>query len=207
MAQGRLYIVSAPSGAGKSSLIQALLETQPRYDAQLSVSHTTRARRSTEAEGKHYFFITAPQFANMVSDGAFLEYASVFDHYYGTSRAAVEKVLYSGVDVLLDIDWQGARQVREKMPQAQSIFILPPSKQALYRRLHGRGQDSEAVIARRMAQAVSEMTHYAEYDYVIINDDFAVALEDLKSIIRAGRLCVARQRLRHETLISKLLSE
>lgn len=207
MTQGRLYIISAPSGAGKSSLIQALLKTQPRYDAQVSVSHTTRDSRPGEIDGEHYFFVSHTRFAEMVADGAFLEYARVFDNFYGTSRLVVEQMLASGVDVLLDIDWQGARQVRDNLPQASSIFILPPSKQELHRRLCGRGQDQQAVITKRMAQAVSEMSHYAEYDYLIINDDFASALDDLKNIIRAGRLQIARQYPRHAALISKLLAE
>lgn len=207
MTPGRLYIISAPSGAGKSSLIQALLKTQPRYDAQVSVSHTTRDSRPGEIDGEHYFFVSHTRFAEMVADGAFLEYARVFDNFYGTSRLVVEQMLASGVDVLLDIDWQGARQVRDNLPQASSIFILPPSKQELHRRLCGRGQDQQAVITKRMAQAVSEMSHYAEYDYLIINDDFASALDDLKNIIRAGRLQIARQYPRHAALISKLLAE
>ena len=200
MAQGTLYIVSAPSGAGKSSLIQALLKTQPLYDTQVSVSHTTRDSRPGENHGEH-------EFRRMIEQDAFLEHAEVFGNYYGTSRAAIEQVLATGVDVFLDIDWQGAQQIRAKMPQARSIFILPPSKEELGRRLRGRGQDSEEVIAKRMAQAVAEMTHYAEYDYLIVNDDFDLALSDLKTIIRAERLRLGRQLLRHDALISKLLAD
>lgn len=207
MAQGRLYIVSAPSGAGKSSLIRALLQTQPLYDAQVSVSHTTRSRRPGEVDGEHYFFVSDPQFKQMIAKQAFLEYAEVFGHYYGTSRCTVESVLNSGADVLLDIDWQGARQIRQVMPQAHGIFILPPSKQELYRRLCGRGQDRAEVIDKRMSQAVAEISHYVEYDYLIVNDDFASALEDLKAIINSGRLQMARQKQRHEMLIGKLLAE
>lgn len=207
MAQGKLYIVSAPSGAGKSSLIQALLQTQPRYDARVSVSHTTRASRPGEEQGRHYYFVSHPQFQQMIADDAFLEYAEVFGHFYGTSRQNTEQVLASGVDVLLDIDWQGARQVRAKMPQVCSIFILPPTIDELYRRLCGRAQDSETIINKRMAQAVAEMSHYPEYDYLIINDDFSSALDDLKTIIRAGRLSCSRQQQRHRALISKLLAE
>ncbi len=201
MAQGTLYIVSAPSGAGKSSLIQALLKTQPLYDTQVSVSHTTRQPRPGEVHGEHYFFVNHDEFKEMISRDAFLEHAEVFGNYYGTSREAIEQVLATGVDVFLDIDWQGAQQIRQKMPHARSIFILPPSKIELDRRLRGRGQDSpdrrlrgrgqdsEEVIAKRMAQAVAEMSHYAEYDYLIVNDDFdtaLTALTDLKTIIRAG---------------------
>ncbi|MGM3159510.1 guanylate kinase [Dickeya undicola] len=207
MAQGTLYIVSAPSGAGKSSLIQALLKTQPLYDTQVSISHTTRAIRPGEVHGEHYFFVPVDEFKRMIGEDDFLEYAEVFGNYYGTSRAAIEQVLSTGVDVFLDIDWQGARQIRERMPQARSIFILPPSQEELERRLRGRGQDSEEVIARRMKQAVAEMSHYAEYDYLIVNDDFDLALLDLKTIIRAERLRLSRQKVRHDALITKLLAD
>ncbi|CNC33513.1 guanylate kinase [Yersinia intermedia] len=207
MVQGTLYIVSAPSGAGKSSLIQALLKTQPLYDTQVSISHTTRAIRPGENHGEHYFFISKEEFCQMIDDDAFLEHANVFENYYGTSRLAIEQVLATGVDVFLDIDWQGAQQIRAKMPTARSIFILPPSKEELDRRLRGRGQDSEEVIAKRMAQAVAEMTHYAEYDYLIVNDDFNLALSDLKTIIRAERLRLGRQKQRHDALITKLLAD
>ena len=198
MAQGTLYIVSAPSGAGKSSLIQALLKTQPLYDTQVSVSHTTRQPRPGEVHGEHYFFVNHDEFKEMISRDAFLEHAEVFGNYYGTSREAIEQVLATGVD---------AQQIRQKMPHARSIFILPPSKIELDRRLRGRGQDSEEVIAKRMAQAVAEMSHYAEYDYLIVNDDFDTALTDLKTIIRAERLRMSRQKQRHDALISKLLAD
>ncbi|OKP03582.1 guanylate kinase [Xenorhabdus eapokensis] len=207
MNQGTLYIVSAPSGAGKSSLIQALLKTQPMYDTQVSVSHTTRQTRPGENHGEHYFFVTVDEFQNMINHDEFLEYACVFGNYYGTSRKVIEDTLASGVDVFLDIDWQGAQQIRQKMPTARSIFILPPSKEELLRRLRGRGQDSEEVIAKRMAQAIAEMEHYNEYDYVIINDDFNTALADLQSIIRSERLRLDRQTQRHDALISKLLAD
>lgn len=207
MVQGTLYIVSAPSGAGKSSLIQALLKTQPLYDTQVSVSHTTRAQRPGEHHGEHYYFVSQDEFCAMIEQDAFLEYAQVFGNYYGTSRQAIEEILASGVDIFLDIDWQGAQQIRSKMPQARSIFILPPSRVELERRLRGRGQDSAEVIARRMAQAVAEMTHYAEYDYMIVNDDFDAALQDLKTIIRAEKLLMMRQKQRHGALISKLLAD
>ena len=206
MAQGTLFIVSAPSGAGKSSLIQALLKTQPLYDTQVSVSHTTRDMRPGEVQGDHYFFVTKDEFRAMITDGAFLEYAEVFGNYYGTSRQAIEQVLATGVDVFLDIDWQGAQQIRRQMPAARTIFVLPPSKDELDRRLRGRGQDSEAVIEKRMEKAVDEMSHYAEYDYLIVNDDFDLALSDLKAIIRAERLRMGRQQARRDALISKLLA-
>ncbi|QWA11163.1 guanylate kinase [Sodalis ligni] len=207
MVQGTLYIVSAPSGAGKSSLIQALLKTQPLYDTQVSVSHTTRPVRPGEKQGEHYYFVSKAEFERMIKEDAFLEYANVFGNYYGTSREMIEQVLSTGVDVFLDIDWQGAQQIRNKMPQTRSIFVLPPSKEELDRRLRGRGQDSDEIIAGRMAQAVAEMSHYAEYDYLIVNDEFNTALMDLKTIIRAERLRLNRQKLRHDALITKLLAD
>ena len=207
MVQGTLYIISAPSGAGKSSLIQALLKTQPLYDTQVSISHTTRSERPGEKHGEHYFFVSKDEFIEMIEKDDFLEHAEVFGNYYGTSRVTIEQVLASGVDVFLDIDWQGAQQIRTKMPQARSIFVLPPSKDELDRRLRGRGQDSEEVIAKRMAQAVAEMSHYAEYDYLIVNDDFDAALSDLKTILRAERLRMSRQKQRHDALITKLLAD
>ncbi|WP_213993505.1 guanylate kinase [Sodalis sp. dw_96] len=207
MVQGTLYIVSAPSGAGKSSLIQALLKTQPLYDTQVSVSHTTRSVRPGEKQGEHYFFVSKAEFERMIAEDAFLEYANVFGNYYGTSREMIEQVLSTGVDVFLDIDWQGAQQIRIRMPQTRSIFVLPPSREELDRRLRGRGQDSDEIIAQRMAQAVAEMSHYAEYDYLIVNDEFNTALMDLKTIIRAERLRLSRQKLRHDALITKLLAD
>ncbi|HGJ5881773.1 guanylate kinase [Arsenophonus sp.] len=207
MIQGTLYIVSAPSGAGKSSLIQALLKTQPLYDTQVSISHTTRAIRPGEKNGEHYYFITESKFQQMIEHNDFLEYACVFGNYYGTSRAVIEEIINSGVDVFLDIDWQGAQQIRQKMPSARTIFILPPSKNELLRRLRGRGQDSEETINQRMAQAVAEIKHYNEYDYIIVNDDFNTALGDLQSIIRSERLRLERQIQRHNTLINKLLAD
>ncbi|HGJ5858766.1 MAG TPA: guanylate kinase [Arsenophonus nasoniae] len=207
MIQGTLYIVSAPSGAGKSSLIQALLKTQPLYDTQVSISHTTRAIRPGEKNGEHYYFITESKFQQMIEHNDFLEYACVFGNYYGTSRVVIEEIINSGVDVFLDIDWQGAQQIRQKMPSARTIFILPPSKNELLRRLRGRGQDSEETINQRMAQAVAEIKHYNEYDYIIVNDDFNTALGDLQSIIRSERLRLERQIQRHNTLINKLLAD
>lgn len=206
MVQGTLYIVSAPSGAGKSSLIQALLKPQPLYDSQVSISHTTREKRLGEQHGEHYFFVSKEEFETMIREDVFLEYASVYGNYYGTSRLVIEQALVSGVDVFLDIDWQGAEQVRRLMPKARSIFILPPSTDELSRRLRGRGQDSDVIIASRMAKAVEQMRHYADYDYLIVNDDFELALSDLKTIVRAERLTLLRQQTRHESLISKLLA-
>ncbi len=207
MAKGTLYIISAPSGAGKSSLIQALFKTQPAYDMQVSISHTTREKRPGEVEGEHYYFVSVDEFKQLIKQDAFLEYAEVFGNYYGTSRPRIERVLSQGIDVFLDIDWQGARQIREKMPNSRSIFILPPSKDELARRLQGRGQDSDEIIAKRMDKAVQEISHYAEYNYLIINDDFDLALHDLKAIIRTERLLLERQKQRNEALISKLLAD
>ncbi|MEH0667545.1 guanylate kinase [Vibrio scophthalmi] len=205
MAKGTLYIVSAPSGAGKSSLISAMLETNPTYAMKVSVSHTTRGMRPGEQDGVHYHFVQKEQFEALIEQGAFLEYAEVFGNYYGTSRPWIEQNLDKGIDVFLDIDWQGARQIREQMPQAKSLFILPPSNGELERRLNARGQDSEAVIAKRMAEAKSEISHYNEYDYVIINDDFDNALMDFKAIIRAERLKQDKQALKYKGMLDALL--
>ena len=184
--RGTLYIISAPSGAGKSSLLRALLESGRVPQAELSVSHTTRAPRPGEVDGQDYHFVDTGQFQALVDAGDFLEHARVFDNHYGTSRAAVTARLEQGIDVILEIDWQGARRVREQLPAALSIFILPPSRDALEERLTGRGQDGPEVIARRMRDAVSEMSHFDEYDYLVINDDFQQALDALVQIF-SGR--------------------
>jgi guanylate kinase len=181
---GNLFILSAPSGAGKSSLAQALMEAEPRLA--VSVSHTTRAPRPGELDGVHYHFVDKPTFEAMIAAGEFVEHARVFDNLYGTSRRALEDLLDQGKDVLLDIDWQGARRIKALMPQAHTVFILPPSRSALEERLRKRGQDSDEVIARRMQEAVSEISHHGEFDHVIVNDDFAAALADLRALI-AGR--------------------
>ncbi|MDC7829105.1 MULTISPECIES: guanylate kinase [Pseudomonas] len=200
---GTLYIVSAPSGAGKTSLVKALLDALP--DIRVSVSHTTRAMRPGETDGVNYHFVDCATFTNLLEHGDFLEHAEVFGNYYGTSQAALERDLAEGHDLILEIDWQGAQQVRRKLPHAQSIFILPPSQAALRQRLDNRGQDSAEIIERRMREAVSEMSHYVEYDYLIINDDFASALEDLKSIFRTRQLRLDRQQRRHDDLLVDLL--
>ena len=181
---GTLYIISAPSGAGKTSLVHALLERDKQV--MVSVSHTTRAKRDGEQDGVHYNFISVETFNQMVEKGVFLEYAQVFDNFYGTSRDWVEARLNEGHDVILEIDWQGARLTRKAFPAATGIFILPPSRQALEERLQGRGQDSDAIIARRMRDAVSEIEHYDEFDYLIVNDDFDTALNELAAIFTAG---------------------
>lgn len=188
MAKGTLYIVSAPSGAGKSSLIDAILKRFNSDDSlRLSVSHTTRSPRGEEVDHVSYHFVTKEEFEALIERKAFYEYAKVFDNYYGTSREIVEQWLDEGKDVFLDIDWQGARQIREQTPGAKGIFIIPPSLEELENRLRKRGTDAEEVIVKRMNKAVSEISHYNEYDYVIINDDFEQSILSLRSIILANR--------------------
>ncbi|WP_435275533.1 guanylate kinase [Psychrobium sp. nBUS_13] len=206
-ALGTLYIVSAPSGAGKSSLISALIQKNTVKDLQVSVSHTTRGPRPGEENGIHYHFVNVDEFKSLIDDGVFFEWAQVFDNYYGTSRTVIEEQLANGIDVFLDIDWQGARQVKELMPQAKGIFIMPPSRNELERRLVGRGTDSDEVITSRMQQAVSEMSHYDEYDYLIINDDFEQALVDFSAIIKGNRLARAQQSLKHSDMLKDLLAQ
>jgi len=206
-ALGTLYIVSAPSGAGKSSLISALLEKNPNSDLQVSVSHTTRDPRPGEVNAQHYHFVSVEQFKAAIEEGVFFEWAEVFGNYYGTSRKVIEEQLAKGIDVFLDIDWQGARQVKELMPQAKGIFILPPSRHELERRLIGRGTDSDEVIAGRMAKAVSEMSHFDEYDYLIVNDSFEQALQDFGAIITANRMNVTQQAIKHCDMLKELLAE
>lgn len=188
MKKGQLFIVSAPSGAGKSSLINALLTRFNADDSmRLSISHTTRAPRPGEVNHVAYYFVSEDEFKTLIARGAFYEYANVFGHYYGTSREIVEQWVSEGKDVLFDIDWQGARQIRKISPDARSIFIIPPSLDELKHRLETRGQDSEDVIDGRMEKAMREISHYSEYDHVIINDDFDKALNELRSIIIAAR--------------------
>ncbi|MCP1675355.1 guanylate kinase [Natronocella acetinitrilica] len=200
---GTLYIVSAPSGAGKTSLVNALVQRLP--DVRLSVSHTTRPRRSGEQDGLHYHFVDADTFDRMVREHAFLEHAQVFGNRYGTARGPLLMQLEAGQDVILEIDWQGAQQVRDAMPEAVTIFILPPSRDELERRLRGRGQDSEEVIARRMREAVNEISHYAEYDYLLVNEDFEQALDELMAILQTRRLRFASQRVRLREQLRELL--
>ncbi len=203
--QGTLYIISAPSGAGKSSLLRALLDASGDELA-LSVSHTTRAPRPGEVNGRDYHFIDTGMFRDMIAGGDFLEHAEVFDNFYGTSKAGVQAQLAAGQDVILEIDWQGARQVRKLMPQCIGIFILPPSREALRERLQNRGQDDATVIERRMRDAISEMSHYDEYDYLIINDDFQVARDELTAIVLSRRLRLPVQVGRQAGLLAGLLA-
>ncbi|MDH3609497.1 MAG: guanylate kinase [Gammaproteobacteria bacterium] len=181
MNYGKLFIVSAPSGAGKTSLVKALIDSTS--EVVVSISHTTRAIRPGEVDGVNYFFTSYKKFLQMIKQNEFLEYAKVFDHFYGTSQLSVEQQLDQGLKVILEIDWQGAEQVRERIQGTQSIFILPPSKQELETRLRGRGQDSEEVIARRMRDAESEISHFKEFDHIVLNDDFDQALRDLTALV------------------------
>ncbi|HZJ95150.1 MAG TPA: guanylate kinase [Thiopseudomonas sp.] len=200
---GTLYIVSAPSGAGKTSLVKALMDSMAQV--RVSVSHTTRSIRPGEVDGVNYHFTPREEFIEMLERGDFLEHAEVFGNLYGTSHPWVKQTLASGYDLILEIDWQGAQQVRKLIPEARSIFILPPTHQDLRQRLHNRGQDAADVIDLRMQQAIDEMSHYVEYDYIVINDDFATALEDLKAIFRANQLQLAAQQKRHTQLLCDLL--
>ena len=184
MKHARLFVIAAPSGAGKTSLVKALLASEPHL--RLSVSHTTRKQRPTEEEGREYHFVSVPQFEQLVARGEFLEHARVFDNFYGTARGFVEEQLRQGYDVILEIDWQGAQQVRRAMPKCVSIFILPPSRRALAERLARRATDSPEIIARRLRDAAADMSHYREFDYLVVNDDFARAVSDLRRIV-AGR--------------------
>ncbi|MCG6966898.1 MAG: guanylate kinase [Chromatiaceae bacterium] len=198
-----LFIVSAPSGAGKTSLLRELVPSDPRLV--MSVSHATRPIRPGEQTGVHYHFVSVERFEELVGEGAFLEHARVFDNYYGTAEAAVRDQLAQGLDVVLEIDWQGAEQVRRRFPDAVSIFIAPPSIDALRERLSGRGQDSPGVVERRMADARSELSHFPEYDYLIVNDDFAAALADLRAVVSAERLREPRQAERHAAALAAML--
>ena len=203
MKRGRLFVITAPSGAGKTSLVNALLESEPRL--RLSISHTTRPRRPTERDGREYHFISVPQFEELVGSGEFLEHARVFDNYYGTSRGFVEQQLRAGHDVLLEIDWNGAQQVRAALPDCISIFILPPSRQALAERLAKRGTDAAEVIGRRLREAVADMGHYREFDYVVVNDDFERARADLQRIIAGTGADLTPARPQLQPLVRALL--
>lgn len=201
---GTLYTVSAPSGAGKTSLVSALVKASP--EVCVSVSHTTRAMRPGEVDGVNYHFVDHTTFEAMLEKGAFLEHARVFSNLYGTSQHWVEDALKQGIDVILEIDWQGAAQVRKLMPDTVSLFILPPSLACLRQRLTGRGQDDSSVIEARMSEAMSEMSHYVEADYLIINDDFTVALAQFQALITSQHIRQIRQSERYRGLLQDLLA-
>lgn len=201
---GSLFIVAAPSGAGKTSLVNALVAKH--QNIKLSVSHTTRQSRDGEVDGQDYFFVSQEKFAQMRDAGSFLESATVFDNSYGTSSDAVMSQLKQGKDVILEIDWQGAQQVRKNHSDCTSIFILPPSKATLVERLRGRGQDDEDTIARRMRDAEDEMSHYVEFDYLIVNDDFELALAELEAIITVKGKSLSVQKQAQEKLLMELLA-
>ena len=207
---GNLFILAAPSGAGKSSLIKALLEKHPSSDEhnnamQVSVSHTTRASRPGEIDGVHYHFVGRTEFEALIEQGAFFEHAEVFGNYYGTSKVVIEQTLRQGIDVFLDIDWQGARQVKAQIPDTATIFVAPPSKEELKRRLTERGQDSTEIIEQRMTKAVSEISHYHEFDFIVVNDNFSAALSELDAIVTTRRLRKEKQIIRHQQLFDNLL--
>lgn len=204
MTNGTLYIISAASGAGKTTLVSAVLEQLD--DLEVSVSHTTRAPREGEVDGVNYHFVDKDTFEAMVEDSEFIEYATVFGNMYGTSRQHIQEQLLKGKDVILEIDWQGARQIRQLMPDCRSVFIVPPSREALRQRLTSRGTDDEEIIARRMLEAISEMSHYVEFDYLIINDDFDEARDNLVAIIRGNRMLHVQQQQKHADLLARLLS-
>lgn len=205
MSKPRLFVVAAPSGGGKTSLVTALLERDQQVT--LSVSHTTRSPRPGETDGVHYHFVDHERFLELVENDAFLEYARVYDHYYGTSRQAVNDHLSAGFDVLLDIDWQGARQIKESFPDCCTIFIIPPSIETLRRRLTARGQDSSRVIERRMTTARDELSHGSEFDYLVVNDDFDRALKDLHRIIRSKSPDSVAEMEKNHALLARLLEE
>lgn len=205
MSSGTLYIISAPSGAGKTSLITSLLKNI--NDAEMAVSHTTRQPREGEVDGKHYHFVTVDNFLKDIENNLFLEHADVFGNHYGTSKKSADTLLQKGVDVILEIDWQGAQQVRSLMPEALSIFILPPSKAELERRLRGRGTDSDKVIAKRLGQSCDDIKHYDEFDYIVINDDFDKSVQQLASIFYANRAKLEKQQSKNKVLFKELRNE
>ncbi|QLI80670.1 guanylate kinase [Chitinibacter fontanus] len=202
MAKGNLFVVTAPSGAGKTTLVAALLAADA--NVQLSISYTTRQPRAGEVNGKDYHFVERAEFERMINAGELLEHAEVYGNYYGTSQVWINEVIQNGRDILLEIDWQGAQQVRRLFPEAIGLFVLPPSLETLESRLRNRGKDSEEVIAKRMAVAREECSHVDEFDYVIVNEHIDDAVRDIVAVVRAQRLTLAGQSLRHTALISSL---
>ncbi len=205
MSSGTLYIISAPSGAGKTSLIASLLENIS--DVEVAISHTTRAPREGEINAKHYHFVSEDEFLADVKNNKFLEHANVFGNYYGTSTDSVDTLLQKGIDVILEIDWQGAQQIRKLMPEAISIFILPPSKEELERRLRGRGTDSDEIIAKRLGQSCEDIKHYNEFDYVLVNDSFDESVKQLASIFYANRNRLEKQQINNQALLDELTAD
>jgi len=202
--RGKLFVIAAPSGAGKTTLVRALMQRRPAL--RFSISYTTRQQRPTERDQHDYFFVNKEKFEQMVAAGEFLEHARVFDNYYGTSRKQVEQLLVAGQDVLLEIDWQGAQQIRRALPECRSIFVLPPSREALEQRLRGRGTDSEEVIARRLRDSLADLSHWSEFDYIVVNDDFDRATEDLDAIVTGQGEHLRRDRAELRELLAQLLS-
>lgn len=204
MSQGTLFIIAAPSGAGKTSLVKALVDNTD--DIKVSVSHTTRQPRPGEENGVNYHFVLEDEFIQMLERNLFLEHAQVYDHYYGTSKKGLQEQLDAGIDVILEIDWQGAQQIGKLKPDSVSLFILPPSRAILEQRLRNRGQDSDDVIAKRLRGAVDEMSHYAEFDYLVVNDEFDKALSDLQTIVYSQRLTQVVQARKIEPMLNDLLN-
>jgi guanylate kinase len=202
--RGKLFVIAAPSGAGKTSLVRALMQRRPAL--RFSISYTTRQQRPNERDGHDYFFVDKPQFERMVAAGDFLEHARVFDNYYGTSRPQVEQLLDASQDVLLEIDWQGAQQIRRALPECRSIFVLPPSREALEQRLRGRKTDSDEVIARRLRDSLADLSHWSEFDYIVVNDDFDRAAGELEAIVTGQGEHLRRDRAELRELLARLLS-
>jgi guanylate kinase len=202
--RGKLFVIAAPSGAGKTSLVRALMQLRPTL--RFSISYTTRKQRPNERHSHDYFFVDKAEFERMVAAGEFLEHARVFDNYYGTSRQQVEQLLDEGQDVLLEIDWQGAQQIRRALPECRSIFVLPPSREALEQRLRARGTDSDEVIARRLRDSFADLSHWNEFDYIVVNDDFDRATADLQAIVTGQGEHLRRDRAELRELLAKLLA-
>jgi len=202
--RGKLFVIAAPSGAGKTSLVRALMQLRPTL--RFSISYTTRKQRPNERHSHDYFFVDKAEFERMVAAGEFLEHARVFDNYYGTSRQQVEQLLDEGQDVLLEIDWQGAQQIRRALPECRSIFVLPPSREALEQRLRARGTDSDEVIARRLRDSFADLSHWNEFDYIVVNDDFDRATGDLQAIVTGQGEHLRRDRAELRELLAKLLA-